>query len=57
MGPEFCEECFEAKEALCPKCREQIICGSCEETCMRCYLWPDDGEDDLRPEDYEAMAE
>lgn len=36
--PDFCEECFCAKDAVCPKCHEEMICGDCEQTCSACYF-------------------
>jgi hypothetical protein len=44
--PDFCDECHEAKDDLCPKCNEEFVCGRCEETCLGCYLNPDAGGDE-----------
>lgn len=45
--PDYCDECFFAKDDLCPTCQEEFICGVCETECLRCYLHPRDegGED------------
>jgi hypothetical protein len=34
---DFCDECFGAKDELCPICGEDWICADCEEYCDWCW--------------------
>ena len=44
MQAEWCDECMGGKTKLCPTCHEGYICPECEEECLRCQLWPVEGQ-------------